>query len=150
MDVIYRQFSVGDKKILTEMIFALYHEDPEGEPISMGKIDKTIHELSEFPEKGRIIIFEHNRTPVGYSILINYWSNEYGGTVLAVDELYVRPEWRRTGVASAFIQDIILQNKHGIAAIMLDVMPANRIARRFYEQCGFTLSERNSFIYQCN
>jgi len=62
------------------MISALYSEDRGGKPITDEKILQTVTELGRNPCKGEIVIFEKDNMTIGYSILIFYWSNEYGGT----------------------------------------------------------------------
>ena len=150
MDVQLRQFNQSDKKTLTEMIFSLYREDPEGEPMTQEKINSTIRVLSEYPEKGRIVIIEKNSAIVGYSILVKRWSNEHGGDVLIVDELYITPSYRRKKIGTQFIRYLMEHKYSDMVGIEFEVMPSNRIARRFYEQCGLTLSDRNLFKYHCN
>ena len=48
----FRDFQPEDRAELRQMIFQLYQEDPEGEPITGDKIDNTVRELSDHPEKG--------------------------------------------------------------------------------------------------
>jgi len=87
----FRAFKYADYSELKRMIHALYREDPGNEQITDEKISKTVKELRKNPSKGKIIIFEKRKVTIGYSILIFYWSDEYGGDILHIDELYVKP-----------------------------------------------------------
>lgn len=137
MSIVYRKFKKEDTVELKSMIFSLYEDDPEGIPINEEKIKKTIEILTSYPEKGEIIIFEKENLLVGYSILINYWSNEYGGNTLNIDELYVKPSFRRKGLATNFMNNIFEKYKNNVVAFMLEVTPANKNAYEYYSILGF-------------
>jgi ribosomal protein S18 acetylase RimI-like enzyme len=119
------------------MSHALYKEDASDEKITDRKISKTIRELRKNPCKGKIIIFEKYKVTIGYSILIPYWSNEYGGNILHIDELYVKPEHRQHGVASNFLQHIAQAFKDEIVGLQLEVTPTNTRAMAYYQKLGF-------------
>ncbi len=129
------------------MIFALYHEDPEGEVITQEKVDKTINELSSHPEKGKIIVFEENAQIVGYAILIFYWSNEYGGDILNIDELFVSPTSRNQGIATKFFDYIFNVYCNKVSAFSLEVTPTNRQALGYYKKLGFKEKDNIHMIY---
>jgi ribosomal protein S18 acetylase RimI-like enzyme len=118
------------------MIHTLYREDPSTKQISDAKISQTVRELRDKPNKGKIIVFEKEKTIVGYSILIPYWSNEYGGNVLHIDELYVKPEHRKRGVATSFLKQLV-RTKHDAVALELEVTPSNTRAMKYYRKLGF-------------
>ena len=54
----------------------------------------TIRTLLTEPSRGLIVCFLYRDGPVGYALLIPYWSNEFGGTLLFIDELFVIPQAR--------------------------------------------------------
>lgn len=121
---------------LRAMMHELYREDPSTKRISDEKISKTFKELRDKPDKGKIIIFEEKKVIVGYSILIPYWSNEYGGNILHIDELYVRPEHRERGIATSFLKQLV-RTKHDAVALQLEVTPSNTRAMNYYRKLRF-------------
>jgi GNAT superfamily N-acetyltransferase len=65
-------------------------------------------------------------------------SVERGGRVLWVEELYVVPEARRTGVARALLAAARKEAvRRAIRAIELEVLPAQAAALALYEALGF-------------
>jgi len=118
------------------MIHELYGEDPSTKRITDKKISQTIRELRCNPNKGKIVVFAKENVIIGYSILIFYWSNEYGGDVLHIDELYVKPEHRGYGVATQFFRKL-LRSEHGAVALQLEVTPSNKRALNYYKRLGF-------------
>lgn len=133
----FRSFRHDDYSELRGMMYALYREDQVNEPITDKKISRTITELRTNPRKGKIVIFEKNNMIVGYSVLIFYWSNEYGGNMLHVDELYVKPEHRQRGAATGFFKHISRKFKHKIVGVQLEVTPSNTKAMKYYKKLGF-------------
>ena len=133
MDVKFRPFNHNDSSELREMIFSLYSEDPDGGKVKEENISGTIRELTANSHKGTITIFETEGEVIGYAILIFFWSNEYGGDILHIDEIYVKPSWRGKGIASDFINGYMDKVK----AIWLEVIPTNEKAMRFYKKLGF-------------
>ena len=146
MDINFRAFKKSDFSELKEMIFSLYCEDPEGEVINESKINKTVEELLENPIKGRIIIFEVDEIITGYSIIVFYWSNEYGGDFLQIDELYVKPEWRNKGIGTSFFEFLLREYKENKVALSLEVTPANNKAIEYYRKIGFEKSKNIPYL----
>ncbi len=137
MEMNFRPLKHTDYPELKRMIHALYVEDPVNEPITDKKISKTVTELRKQPCKGRIIIFEKDNVTIGYSILIFCWSNEYGGDILHIDELYVKPEHRERGAATCFFKHIAQTYRDKIVAVQLEVSPSNTRAMNYYQKLGF-------------
>ncbi|MCL2492835.1 MAG: GNAT family N-acetyltransferase [Clostridiales bacterium] len=136
MDVTYRDFEEADFSELSGMIVCLYEEDPEGQPINSSKIRATVCESLAHPEKLRITMICADETVIGYSISVFFWSNEYGGDILHIDELYVKKEYRNSGIASDFIRYQMDANENA-AAFAVEATPSNIGAARLYTRLGF-------------
>ena len=76
---------------------------------------------------------------VGYALLIAYWSNEFGGEVCGVDELYEAPGARSQGHGAALFTELERGRlvTEPIMAVALGVTHGNMRARRLYERLGF-------------
>jgi ribosomal protein S18 acetylase RimI-like enzyme len=118
------------------MVYQLYREDPGAKQMTPNKVSQTVNQLRNNPNKGRILIFETEGRIVGYAILIFYWSNEYGGDIVHIDELYVKPEHRGRGIAAAFLKQLHRQS-YGAVALELEVTPSNTRALHYYKRLGF-------------
>jgi len=137
MNVKYRQFKTSDSEAVAEMIMNLYREDPSDRPMQAQKITDTFDSLTGHPDRGCILVLEHENEIAGYSIIINFWSNEFGGNVSFIDELYIKKEFRGKGIGTNFIK-YLAENKFGNAvALRLEVTPDNKKARKLYESIGF-------------
>lgn len=124
---------------LIELCLALYREDPG--PISVTP-DQVRHTLATFrrePWRGRAAALELDGAVQGFALLVSFWSNELGGEVCEVDELYVAPTQRGRGHGTALFDAV---ERGGLwpsppAALALGVTPDNARARALYERLGF-------------
>ena len=84
----------------------------------------------------------------GYALLVSFWSNEFGGEICAIDELYVEPEFRGRGFATQFIQRLARGNSpiwlRRTAVITVEAYRTNPRARALYERLGFEVSPNHS------
>ncbi len=131
---------------LFEMIFHFYKEYEPNHIISKESINDTIIHLTHHPENGSIqAIYDNENTLCGYTILIKYWSNEYQGYLLYIDELYIIPAKRSLGYGRAAIS-AVEKSSHGIKALMLEVSPKNTRAQSLYETLGFEANKNNTLV----
>ena len=73
----------------------------------------------------------------GYALLIPYWSNEFGGIVVLLDELLVEQQFRGQGIGRAFLRFLDEHRPFEAVALALEVSPKNAGARALYESMGF-------------
>ncbi len=142
----YRTMEPADRGTVANMIMAFYDEAGGGEFMNGGMIERTFRQLAAHPDYGSVVVFEAEGRITGYALLINFWSNEYGGIVLNIDELYVAPEWRGAGVGTAFLNHLAAGHLGDFVALKLEVLPYNRRALRLYEKLGFQKSDRDFLI----
>ena len=122
------------------MMRELYATDAPELNVDPEKFPATIDRLLAEPSRGRVVLFMRGDELVGYGLLIPYWSNEFGGTVVVVDELLVEKAFRGQGIARAFFAFIDAERPFNAAAFVLSVSPTNPGARALYESVGFAES----------
>jgi ribosomal protein S18 acetylase RimI-like enzyme len=133
----YRMPTPRDLPRLVRLVQAFYREDQRGAEKPAEQVLATVSELGRSKEKGSVFVFERDGELAGYAILVYSWSNELGGTVLSVDELYIDPALRRQGIASDFLGLLRKVVPEGIKAIQLEVSRSNRPALALYRTLGF-------------
>ena len=128
-----------DDDALVEMCMRLYDEDPGGLPVSPENMRATLRALRREPCRGRAVALEIENQASGYALLIAFWSNELGGNICEVDELFVVPEYRSQGHGQSLFKAVSEGRlwPTPIAGMALGVTPDNVRARRLYERLDF-------------
>jgi GNAT superfamily N-acetyltransferase len=85
-----------------------------------------------------LILAERDGQAVGVLLASQIVSAEKGGETLWIEELYVTPTARRTGVARAILSHAREEaRRRGLRAFDLEVVPAQAAALALYQSLGF-------------
>jgi GNAT superfamily N-acetyltransferase len=136
----WRSAQSADDEVIVEMCLTLNAEDPGPHPVPAENMRRTLDELRRTPVRGRAVVLELEGRIHGYALLISFWSNELGGDVCTIDELYVEPAYRGCGHATRLFQDLSARSEpwlENVVALALEVTPGNDRVRRFYDRIGF-------------
>ena len=136
MNIIFRNYDKNDYCDLRDMMFSLYIEDPVDVLMTEAKVKSTIRESMTHPGKIRIIMICTDGMNIGYGLIVMYWSNEFGGNIVNIDELYVKKEYRNKQVATSFIKHQMTAYENSVA-LQLQITPSNTTAARLYDKLGF-------------
>ncbi len=147
MYISYKPFEAQYLPELNIMIHDLYLADGEPEKMTDDKINNTVSFLSTHPGHGEIILFCDETEAVGYAILINYWSNEFGGNVLYIDELYVKEAFRNQQIGTDFIRHLVSSGYNNCKALSLEVVGINDRALALYQRLGFRPAPNRTLRY---
>jgi ribosomal protein S18 acetylase RimI-like enzyme len=139
--------SLDHRDLVIEMMAALYNEDPGLHRPRFDHFSLTIEHLLANPGHGRIILLTEDSNICGYGLLVPFWSNEFGGTVLVVDEIYVRPDFRNRGIGRAFFAWLLQDRPYNAVALGLEVSPNNHAALRLYTSLGFAKRNNTAMTY---
>src|SRR5262245_41284059 len=136
----WRDALSGDDEAIVRMCVSLNAEDPGPEPVPSDNVRRTLRALRETPTRGRAVVLEIDGRVSGYALLISFWSNELGGEVCVIDELYVEPEQRGKRHATRLLEALAARREPWVedaVALALETTPDNVRARRLYERVGF-------------
>lgn len=146
-ECLFRRFIESDQAYLEKALVQFYREGAGFGPIAVEHIRRTIQYFQTDPDQGSLWIAEREAVPIGYAIVVAYWSNELGGLVMVLDEFFLEPRARNAGVGSAFLRFMEAEyRRRGFVAAALEVLPGNARARRFYKRLGYRLYKNQPML----
>ncbi|SEQ86594.1 Acetyltransferase (GNAT) family protein [Epilithonimonas lactis] len=83
----------------------------------------------------------------GYIILVKYFSFEFGGEILFLDELFIKPEFQGKSLgkkALEFVKDYSVEKNFKV--VLLEIENHNDKAKKLYEHYGFQNHKRSLMI----
>lgn len=132
-----RPLTVADRAVYLELVHAFYHSDAVLHPVPDCYFERTFDELMRSDAYAECYLFETEAGVAGYALLAKTFSQEAGGMVLWIEELYVKESCRSMGIGSAFFA--FLEERYPqICRIRLEVEEENIRARELYRRRGFT------------
>jgi ribosomal protein S18 acetylase RimI-like enzyme len=142
----WRPAREDDYDDLVEMSLALYASDPPTRSVTEAQIRATLAKFRAEPARGLAVVLDSGSGAIGYALLVSFLSNELGGEICTIDELFIRDGWRSRGFGSRLIDAIeaggTIWPGHPVA-LELEVSPGNARALALYERLGFRL-KRNA------
>jgi len=136
----WRALRKSEHDAVASLITNLYEDDPAPTPMSRDMALSTLARLDAEPLRGRAVVYDEGAGPVAYAILCAFWSNELGGEVCIIDELYAKPEARDRGIATGLVRGLAAGQMpwfRDAVAVELEVTPGNHRARELYQRLGF-------------
>ena len=81
-------------------------------------------------------VFEEDSEIQGYSMLAKSFATEFGKPCIWIEDLYMKPEYRGSGIGSKFFE--FLEQNYTDCIFRLEVEEENERAVHVYEKNGFT------------
>lgn len=140
MQTLIRPAAPPDIPVLRQMLQALSDHDGGNHPVG------SEHSLHDAVFKNHLIhVLIH---PQGMVIYYPDFSTHRGKPGLYIQDLYVVPEARGSGLARAFVAATLTHQTWNAQYICLGVRPSNTQAIRFYAKCGFTFRGHEMMILE--
>jgi GNAT superfamily N-acetyltransferase len=131
-----RPITKYDREIYLAMTQEFYSGNATLAPLPPENGEKTFCHLMEGSPYAFAYILEKDGIPQGYALLAKTWSQEAGGVVIWIEELYIRSNARSQGLGKEFFS--YLETKFSDAVrFRLEVEEENDGAVRLYKRMGF-------------
>src|SRR5258706_707340 len=122
---------------LIELLGLLFEAEAEFRP-DAGKQEAGLRMILGDPARGRIYVAREARRVVAMSSLLFTVSTAEGGKAAWFEDLIVRPEYRRQGVAAQMLSYVIGEaRKEGLVRITLLTDMQNEQSQALYRRAGF-------------
>lgn len=132
-----RDFTQQDRTVYLSMATAFYHSDAVSHPIPEAHFLRTFALCMEHSPYVRGLMLDLEGAPAGFALLSLTHSNEAGGLVVWLEELYVLPEHRGKGFGKALFAFIEAAYQETAVRYRLEVAKANEGAIRMYRALGY-------------
>lgn len=132
-----RDITSADQLLFETMCTDFYHSDAVLIPMTQDKIHRTFQEAINGSPFLRLVFIEQLNQVAGYALFAFYWSNEAGGMVAQLEEIYILPEYRGNGLGHAFFDWCLENYQNSMSRLRLEACRHNKSAIRLYESYGF-------------
>ncbi|MBQ9802163.1 MAG: GNAT family N-acetyltransferase [Clostridia bacterium] len=142
--MLFRKLEKGDLGAYVAMANDFYHSPAVLHSIPKEYIANTASLVLAGSPFADIYIFEEEGHALGYGLLAFTYSQEAGGTVCWLEEIYVSPAARSRGIGGAFIE--FIKSTVPAARYRLEVEPDNLRVKSLYRRHGFAEMGYESYV----
>jgi GNAT superfamily N-acetyltransferase len=137
--MLIRYFERDDKDVFKRLCKEFYDCHATLRDYDDAITEKTFARIMDHHENlwGLLMSAAETGEALGYGLITSYWSNEDGGEVIVMDELYIRPSERHKGYAKIFMQWLEDAYRDEASSITLEVLSSNQAARDLYARMGY-------------
>jgi len=131
-----RPATVHDAALLKTMVHELAEFEKLSHEVSITEQDVLRDGFGQHP-KFRAVIAEWDGEPVGYALFFEFFSSFQGRPGLFLDDIFVRPAFRKHGVGKALIAHVAgIAWKEKYFCMRWEVLDWNKQAIDFYNNLG--------------
>lgn len=132
-----RKITKEDRETYITLAKEFYRAGVTLEVVDTKNIEITFDELMRSDVYAEAYIIESEGEVAGFALLAKTFSQEAGGMVIWLEELYIKPEYRSKGLGREFFE--YLENNMGsnVKRIRLEVEEENTRVVKLYEKMGF-------------
>lgn len=132
-----RELKQEDRELYLKMAHDFYHSPAVLHPVPDSYFERTFEECINGGTYVRAFILEYEGQPAGYGLIAKTFSQEAGGYVYWLEELYILEEFRSKGLGSEFFAYVEEHKEEGVLRFRLEVEEDNTRAAALYERLGY-------------
>ena len=127
----------NDRDVYIEMAREFYHSDAVLHPIPDEYFVRTVEEAIRSDAYAEIFLFECGGETAGYGLIAKTFSQEAGGYVWWIEEVYIREKFRSRGLGREFFCYLEEQKGKEVTRLRLEVEKENTRAVSLYGRLGY-------------
>ena len=143
----FRKIEQRDVADYVKMATDFYSSPAVLHSIPRSHVEHTAKTVLAGNPMAEIYVFEEAGVLLGYGLLALTFSQEAGGTVCWLEEIYVAPTARGRGIGGAFIS--FVKKTVPAARYRLEVEPDNLRVKALYRRHGFSPMGYESYVLEC-
>ena len=127
----------NDRDVYIERAREFYHSDAVLHPIPHEYFVRTVEEAIRSDAYAEIFLFECGGETAGYGLIAKTFSQEGGGYVWWIEEVYIREKFRSRGLGRELFRYLEEQKGKEVTRLRLEVEKENTRAVSLYERLGY-------------
>lgn len=132
-----RELTKDDKDIFISMVKEFYTSDAVLYSIPEENIVNTFNEAIKDSPYVKIYMMEEEKGIAGYGQISLSYSNEAGGLVVWLEEIYIREDFRGLGLGGKFLDFVKNEFSADAKRFRLEISESNMDAKRLYIRNGY-------------
>ncbi len=132
-----RKVTAADEEIYMALAEEFYRSPAVLHPIPASSIRAAFAEICRSDEYLEAFLIVSDGETVGYTQLAKTFSQEAGGRVLWIEELYLRPSWHGRDLGTEVLRWIEREYTPRFKRLRLEAEPANARAMSLYSKLGY-------------
>lgn len=145
-----REVQEKDYEIYMELTKEFYESDAVLHPIPESHRKAAWEEVMRSKDYVQAYILEEKEEPIGYGLVSKTFSQEAGGMVIWVEELYIRSAYRGLGLGKQFFSFVEREFSSMVSRLRLEVEPENQRAKELYEKIGYEILDYVQMVKERN
>lgn len=142
----YRLITLADRAEYLAMAHDFYASEAVLHAVPDSHFEETFEELMRSDAYAQAYVLETSGQTIGYALLAKTFSQEAGGVVLWIEELYIKPSHRACGYGSRFLREFLASLPPQVKRVRLEAERENDRAVRLYESLGFTFLDYDQMV----
>lgn len=107
-------------------------------PADRPRVERAVDGILRDDGLGFLLVARAQEAVVGVACVARHWSIEHGGPSCWLEELYVLPQWRGSGIGGGLLRAALARARElGCLVMDLEVTADHARAERLYEREGF-------------
>lgn len=140
-----RTITQEDRELYLELATEFYHSDAVLHPVPDSYLEATFEEMIRSNQYVQGFFLEAGEQVAGYGLISKSFSQESGGPVIWIEELYIREEFRGQKLGSRFFA-FLEEEFPETTRFRLEVEEDNEAAARLYARLGYKPLAYNQMI----
>ena len=132
-----RPLRADDKAAFLSLVHTFYQTPAVAKPVPDSHHLRTFERIMRGDPFCSAYMIVYNGQSVGYGLVGITYSNEAGGLVVWLDELFILPEYRSLGLGKEFFAYLESHAPQDTAWIRLEIEPDNKRAEALYRKLGY-------------
>lgn len=132
-----RDIRIDDKKEVFKMLETFYNQTNASlHTMNYANCEATFEECLRSSTYARMVVFEEEKNLIGFALLSFTWSNESGGMVVLIEEVFFDESARGKGYGSQFFT-WLEETYHDSTRFRLEATYDNKGAIDLYKRLGY-------------